>query len=142
MTTRAELSKVEEQHHGHTELMRAALAGDLRRIEDLLGCGVDVNQRNNEGRTALMFAAVNSEIDCAKALLERGADVNARANHGGTALLYAASIGNTELVQALLARGADVSARFDETHQTALMLAKEKEHADIVQLLKNAGAEE
>jgi ankyrin repeat protein len=142
VTTRAELSKAKDQQGGHTELMRAALAGDLRRIKELLGCRADVNQHNNEGRTALMFAAVNGEIDCAKALLEHGADVNAKANHGGTALLYAAPAGNAELVQTLLARGADVSARYDDTRQTPLMLAKEKGDDEVVQLLKNASAEE
>jgi len=82
MPTRAQLSKIEEKQNGHTDLMRAALAGDLKTVKMLLASGADVNERNSDGRTALMFAAVNRETSCAKELLKHGADVNAKANYG------------------------------------------------------------
>ena len=44
-------------------------------------------------------------------------------------------------VKALLEAGAEVDAR-DKEGKTALMRATEKGHADIVQLLKQAGAKE
>ena len=93
MPTRAQISKVEEQRGGHTDLMRAALTGDLDTVRSLIAGGADVNERNADGRTPLMFAAINRETSCAKELLENGADVNAKANDGGTALMFAASEG-------------------------------------------------
>jgi uncharacterized protein len=138
--TRAQMSEIENQEGGHTQLMRAALAGDLKTVKMLLKSGADPNDRNDEGRTALMFAAINRETSCAKELLRYGADVNAAANDGGTALLMAASGGDTELVEVLLSKGADVSAKFHKTENTALKLAKEHGYDDIVRLLQAAGA--
>ena len=66
MPTRAQMSEVKNQEGGHTQLMRAALAGDLKTVKMFLESGADVNARNDEGRTALMFAAVNRETACGK----------------------------------------------------------------------------
>ena len=141
MPTRAQIAKAEEHKGGHTELMRAALNGDLKAVTALAGGG-DVNESDDEGRTALMFAAVNKHTDCAKALLEHDADVNARAKDGGTALMLAATSGDIETVRGLLRRGADVSTKFHKTGQTALAIAKQKGYEEIVQLLQAAGASE
>jgi len=140
MPTRAQMSEIENQEGGHTQLMRAALAGDLKSVKMFLKSGADPNERNDEGRTALMFAAINRQTSCAKELLRYGAEVNAVANDGGTALLLAASEGDTELVWALLRRGADVSAKYNETENTALRLAKEHGYDEIADLLQSAGA--
>jgi len=138
---RAQLSAIETQGGGgHTQLMRAALAGDLKTVKMLLKSGADPNGRNDEGRTALMFAAINRKTSCAKELLRYGAEVNVVANDGGTALLLAASEGDSELVEILLNKGADVSARFHKTENTPLKLAREHGYDDIVRLLQAAGA--
>jgi ankyrin repeat protein len=134
------MSAVENLEGGHTQLMRAALAGDLKTVKMLLKSGADPNERNDEGRTALMFAAINRQNACAKELLRHGADVNVVANDGGTALLMAASEGDTELVKTLLSKAADVSAKFHKTENTALKLAKEHGYDDIARLLQAAGA--
>jgi ankyrin repeat protein len=56
MTTRDELSEIEEKKDDHTQLMRAALEGDNATVSTLLAGGADVNAKDSEGRTALMFA--------------------------------------------------------------------------------------
>src|ERR1043166_5230397 len=134
------MSAAANQEGGHTQLMRAALAGDLKTVKMLLKSGADPNDRNDEGRTALMFAAINRETSCAKELLRYGAEVNVVANDGGTALLLAASEGDTGLVEILLRKGADVSAKFHKTKSTALKLAKEHGYDEIADLLQAAGA--
>ena len=142
MPTRTQISQAEEQQGGHTDLMRAALTGDIDTVKSLIAGGADVNERNEDGRTPLMFAAINGETECAKELLQHGADVNAKANDGGTGLMLAASAGDVELIKALLARGADVSGKYVETEQTALMIAKDHGYDEIVQLLQSASAKE
>ena len=59
----------------------------------------------------------------------------------GSALMGAARRGHIDTVQALIAKGADVHAK-NKDGKTALMYVKEKDHAYIVQLLKQAGAKE
>jgi ankyrin repeat protein len=76
--TRAQISKIEEQQRGHTDLMRTALNGDLDTLKLLTAGNADLNEKNADGRTALMFAAINKHTDCAKQLLQHGADVNAK----------------------------------------------------------------
>jgi ankyrin repeat protein len=48
---------------------------------------------------------------------------------------------HTDTVHALLTQGADVNAK-DKLGFTALRLAKEKEHKEIVRILKEVGAKE
>jgi len=138
MTTRDELSEIKEETAGdHTELMRAALEGDMATVRAHLTRGAEVNAKDDKGRTALMFAVINMHADIAGELLEHGADVNATANDGATALMLAASSGDTASVRALVRKGADPSGRYIRTGETALMLAKKKNHDDIVNLLSN-----
>jgi len=55
-------------------------------------------------------------------------------------LFLAAVSGNVAQVQALLAAGADVNATTPDG-RTALRMASQKGHADVVTLLKEAGAQ-
>jgi ankyrin repeat protein len=55
--------------------------------------------------------------------------------------MLAAMSGHREKVQLLIAAGADVNAR-DNCGRTALMIAKEMGHIEIVQLLRANGAAE
>jgi uncharacterized protein len=135
MTTRAELSTAEEYRHGHTALMRAALAGNTEQVKELIHQGAGIDQRDDYGRTALMFAVINLHDETMKVLLEYGADVNAKSNKGGTALMEAASAGDLRMVRALLDKGADAHARLLETNESAATLAARHGHVEIAQLL-------
>jgi ankyrin repeat protein len=61
-------------------------------------------------------------------------DINAK-------LLEAAKAGDTAKVEKLLGKGADVNAKAKDG-KTALMFAAKEGHAEIVEILKQAGAEE
>jgi len=74
-------------------------------------------------------------------LIDNGADVNAAGNDGWTVLMHAAVLGGyDEIAQMLIDNGADINAR-DSEGGTALMAAENAGCTEIVNLLKEAGAE-
>jgi ankyrin repeat protein len=99
------------------EFVRAADAGDLDKVNELIAAGVPPDAANKLGVTALYCAAGEGRVDVAEALLAAGADVNAIMPKGyckGTTALTAAAMGadkhkdkNVAVVKRLLAAGAD-----------------------------------
>jgi len=73
--------------------------------------------------------------DLMKQLLPHGADVEARDGTGETALINAASRGLTEAVEILLNAGANIEARTKIEEKTALLLAADEGHVNIVRVL-------
>ncbi|MCH8322007.1 MAG: ankyrin repeat domain-containing protein [Proteobacteria bacterium] len=63
------------------------------------------------------------------------------ADHGLTPLHAAAWEGRTEAVEWLIANGADIEAERKEPNKTAILIAAERGHLDIVQLLAKSGAD-
>lgn len=127
-----------------TALMWASGEGHTDIVQALLAKGANVNAKGLEGQPALIDAAKNGHTKTLKALLAKGAKIDAKDDNGLTALINAVFNGYTETVQALLAEGADVNAK-DKDGMTALKYAELsllKNHDEIVNLLKNAGARE
>lgn len=140
--------------NGHSEI-----------VQILLQAGADVNAKDERYKnryTPLMMGAHNWKIDYWKfsddhresianamqvvvqELLNVGADVNATVNNGETALIRAVQlkcIEQTAIVKTLIDAGANVNAK-DKNGRTTLMYARENGHTEIVELLKQAGAEE
>jgi ankyrin repeat protein len=70
-----------------TELMTAAYAGDLEKVEQLLAAGADVNATDEAGWSALMKACYNAEqkrgfADVVQALIDAGANIEAPIGYG------------------------------------------------------------
>ena len=90
----------------------------------------------------LLQATEYGDLAEVKRLLEEGADVNFHYNI--TALMWAAYYGHIEIVGFLIEAGANVNQQ-DNNGNTALLFAALNPyggHPGIVELLKNAGAEE
>ncbi|KAI5762929.1 RNASEL protein [Gulo gulo luscus] len=135
--------------NGFTAFMEAAVNGEKEALKFLYENGAEVNlgrkTKENQkrlrkgGATALMDAAENGHADILKILLdEMGADVKACDNMGRNALIYAfrnSDDRNVEdITRLLLHHGADVNVR-GEKGKTPLILAVERGHLDLVQML-------
>jgi len=93
------------------------------------------------GTNALMVAALQGRTEVIKLLIGKGVDVNATDRVDLTALIYAAWQGQTDAVRVLIEAGANVNWKSQKVSDTAIDVALEGKHSDIVELLKKAGAE-
>ncbi|ABV88571.1 ankyrin repeat domain-containing protein [Shewanella pealeana] len=127
---------------GTKALYIASLNGMLPKMQLLLTKGADVNDKDDEGESALITAAGNSTAEVVSLLLQAGANVNAMTDDGNTALIKAV-IGNynerAAIVELLLANGAAETIHHQNIHDSSAMdLALDREHQDIIELLKQA----
>ena len=117
--------------------IKAAEAGKMELVRELLDAGIDVNLANHRGQTALMLASVEGHIDTVHMLIEAGADLNI--NHSGTALIAAIEGGHSEVAQMLIQAGTDANLKAPQTGWTALDYAQ-FDCPEIVAFLKNMTA--
>ena len=122
------------------ELLLAAEAGDLQRLEKLLSYSGQVDLRDACRWTPLMKAALNGHEEVVRRLLAEGADVNAEDKGGYTALMLAASNDHWKIVKLLAEAGAEVDHREKTRGWTALGWARRLEHARTVAVLEALGA--
>jgi hypothetical protein len=92
-------------------------------------------------QTPLMQAAGQGDVSGAQRLLAAGADVNTQDQNGQTALIYGCRSpqASPALIKILLASGADVNVR-SRNGYTALLWAQNRNDAEIIRLLRRAGA--
>jgi ankyrin repeat protein len=118
-------------------------------LETFLDLGARI-KHTDLGITAFHAAAAVSSIDIMQLLLlsmdqievesDRDEEVSAmygEALEGKTALSTAAGRGNVEMVNMLVDRGADISKK-DGHEKRAIILAAEKGHADVMEVLRAA----
>jgi ankyrin repeat protein len=127
---------------GMTALMLAANAGQLEMVKALLAAGADVNARDEREYTALMHGVYNPDLDrgfpeVVKALIDAGADIEAKIFYDIRPLMLASGAGEAGVVQVLLKAGVDAKAR-NEGGRTALMMVKDKDYIDVINLLHEA----
>ncbi|RYZ11652.1 MAG: ankyrin repeat domain-containing protein [Comamonadaceae bacterium] len=127
---------------GKSPLLHACLHGLSHSVRVLLDSpGVDAGQGDLHGFTPLMAAASNGHGDIVRQLLSTHAflafDVD---RQGRSALHWAAAAGHENVVAALLANDlVDVDAQDEPLGRTALMLAIQKGHFQLLPLFRRAG---
>jgi len=137
--------KVNAAAHGEmTPLMLASRLGHSAIVAKLLGAGAVVDARDERGFTALFHGCYDPDADrghpeVIELLLGAGADKEATIGYGVRPLMYAAGNGEAGVVQALLRGGADPLAR-NEVGRTALMMVKDRDYVDVINILHEAEA--
>ncbi len=139
---------------------------DIKEIRDIISVGININGFDDTGCTALFYAVTKNNYLITKILLEAGADpdleneieidkhetalirsgdikissllinfganINKKSQEGQNALIAAISESNIEKVRFLIQAGADINTN------NALIVAKEKGNAEIIQILIDA----
>ncbi|KAJ6120001.1 hypothetical protein N7523_004281 [Penicillium sp. IBT 18751x] len=85
-------------------------------------------------------AARRESVELVQLLLGRGAQIDAQGGYHGSALIGAAQYGNLEILKLLINAKANLDLR--GRYGTALAVARDKQHDDVVEVHLAAGATE
>lgn len=132
---------------GVTPLAAAAFNGNRKLVSVLLDHGVDPDVADRSGKGPIVYAAARGFTGIVDALLDAGVDVNRRYEHGLTALMWAAGHADdvpeaegVATVRLLVERGAGIDLA-DDRGRTALMIAAQRGHPEVVRYLLGQGAD-
>ncbi|KAI3458508.1 hypothetical protein Pfo_015171 [Paulownia fortunei] len=125
---------------GWTELHVAAAFDRTEEVEKLVKEREGLECRDKEGRTPLHLAASKGHLGSAKVLVSAGANVDARSKDGRTALYRAAANGDRRMVEMLLGAGADPTIGDVDHCRSAIDVARDKDHKDVVKILERGEA--
>ena len=107
----------------------------------LIDAGADIETKDDMGRSPLHWACMSGALAVVKILMAAGAGVCGTCNYENTRLIFTAHGGDTETVRSLVGlKEVDVNHK-DTDGRTALLLAADEKHADVVQVLIDAGAD-
>ena len=110
-------------------------------VQVLFDAGADIETKNDEGRSPLLLASISGELTTVKMLVEAGADVRVTDTGRYTCLILAVCDGRTDTVRYLLSLPEVDLNHQDRDNYTALHIAVHFKHADVVQVLIDAGAD-
>jgi hypothetical protein len=96
---------------GSTDLMKAALAGDLAGVGEKLAAsaGVELRKTDAEGRTAVHYAAMGGSVAVLKLILEKGGSLNTSDSKRRSPLFFSALYKQNEAFFWLLEQGGKIS---------------------------------
>ena len=139
MTT-AQVPPSDAEKAAYTGLLAAAAVDDTAKIKTLASKGANVNITDKHGRTPLHVAAFTSNLNAMRALVVAGADPNILENDAYDIVTILSVDNNVAALKLALELGAsakNITSRYDGT---ALIAAAHLGHAEVVQILINAGA--
>ena len=118
-----------------------AMWADPAVCEVLIDAGADIETKDDMGRSPLHWACRSGTLEVVKMLHKQGAGVCVTCNSGNTCLIFAANNGHTETVRYLVGlKDVDVN-HTAKNGWSALVCAVRQKHADVVQVLIDAGAD-
>ncbi len=134
------INSVDNKKFGFPPLSHAVQMHEFGIMRTLIDNGANVNEPStndkNPFNTPLMIAAWGGRLESVQLLVESGACVNQQdKGNGFTPLIKAVFKGNIDIVKYLLEQGADKGV-FSYERKTALDYAYEKNHQEIIEILK------
>lgn len=134
------VNSVDNKKFGFPPLSHAVQMHEFGIMRTLIENGANVNEpstnEKNPFNTPLMIAAWGGRLESVRILAENGACVNQQdKGNGFTPLIKAVINGNIDIVKYLLEQGADKNV-FSYEKKTALDYAYEKNHKEIIEILK------
>ena len=127
-------------------LVMAAYTGNLEIFKILLENGAKPDTIDNSGKSAMVYAAANGFSQIVQILLNEDIDVNQIYGNELTILMWAAGYSDNtptgdalNTIDILIDEGAALNMQ-DNRGQTALMIASEMDHVEIVKRLLSLGA--
>lgn len=123
-------------------LFKAIETNETASLREILSKIESVNVRDDDGDTPLTWAVQNGHIESVEKLISAGADPNMKDGiYGAGPLHWAVSEENEEIVELLIKRGAQINM-VNNFGQTPLFMARGKNNAALIKLLKRHGARE
>ena len=127
------------------KIIKYAFKGDVKKVEECITNGDDINVTNWYGMTALMCASRYGHSAVVTSLIANQADINVTNNKGWSALMWASYWREVKCVKVLIQNQANLLVKSTKDHwsgikkgSSALDIAKQKYHTEIVKLLQDA----
>ncbi len=124
------------------DIIQAAKAGDVAKIESLLAANPDLVEAKGSGlgATALHWAAIYGRREAVAVLLRYGSDVNTAEEHDGTTMHWAAHSDDAEVIGWLLDKGANID-HANQMGRTPLHVAARRGCQNVAKTLIERGAD-
>jgi ankyrin repeat protein len=126
------------------QLIKAAWDNDLRRAQDLIARGADVNAKDNTVQSAYLISTSEGYLELLHLTLKHGADVDSKDSFNGTGLIRAADRGHADIVGRLVQ--ADIKTDhvnnlgWTALHEAIILGDGSPRYVDTVRVLVAAGA--
>ena len=129
------------EHGAENDICTAAMLGNFDSVQEYLEKDhILIDARGAHGIPLLYFPVIHAHQHIADFLLQHGADPNAASPGGITPLYGAVMFNQSQMAHWLLEHDADPNPRYDG--KTPLTLALEKNHSELVDVLRSFGGSE
>ena len=128
------IKKKNLKNNKRTLLHKAVLAGDIKKVDELIKNVLLINIQDRYGYTPLHYAALKGNKKVIKRLLDNGAKTNLTDHYNCSPLFHASGKGNLEIIKLLLAKNADILIK-DKNKNSPYDIASYKGYSKISNLL-------